>query len=143
MATSTRRAGTGKEAEQPVARKTTASRGVALSEDFQTAHDRLVRVKQDLDATRVKLSGIDPDALTAEAHEQWANEANKVDLASARVRNALLNGIAQAFEAELPQIQSATGRLQSDLARLQEAVDIINAVSGALGVIEQIITLGR
>jgi len=86
---------------------------------------------------------IDPNSLSDSQHAKWAGEVNKVDLAIATVRNSLLNGIAEAFEAEMPNIQASTARLESDLARLQRAVDVINAVAGLLGVIEKIITLGR
>jgi hypothetical protein len=43
----------------------------------------------------------------------------------------------------MPEIQSATARLEDDLAKLKQSVDVINAVAGALGVIEKIIGLGR
>ena len=40
-------------------------------------------------------------------------------------------------------IQDATARLEQTLVQLNQAVAIIDAVAGALGVIEKIITLGR
>jgi hypothetical protein len=33
--------------------------------------------------------------------------------------------------------------LEKDLSRLRKAVDVINAIAGVLGVVEQIIRLGR
>src|SRR6266540_3570812 len=104
-----------------------------------SAHDQLVAVKRSLEAVSEALNAVDPDALSDSEHAKWADEVNKVDLAIARVRTSLLNGIAEAFEAEMPTIQVSTARLEADLAALQQAVDVINAVAGLLGVIEQII----
>lgn len=106
-----------------------------------TAHDQLLAVKKSLEATSEALIAIDPTALSESEHAKWANEVKKVDLAIARVRNSLLSGIAEEFKKEMPRIQASTAHLQKDLARLQKAVDVINAVAGLLGVIEKIITL--
>jgi len=108
-----------------------------------SAIDQLKAVKRSLEEISVALNAIDPNSLSDGDHRTWADEMDKVDLAIARVRNSLLEQIADAFEAEIPNIRAGTARLASDLAKLQQAVDIINAVSGALGVIEQIIRLGR
>ena len=107
-----------------------------------SAHDRLVAIKLSLEAARTALNGVDANALSDPDHDKWAEEINRVDLAIARVRNSLLSGIAADFEAEMPNIQAAAARLEGDLSNLQKAVDIVNAVSGALGVVEKIISLG-
>jgi len=95
-----------------------------------------------LNAASAKLMAIDSASLSDEEFERWARAVNQVDLAIARARNSLLGGIADAFEAELPAIQKSTARLKTDLDSANKAVAIINLVSGALGVIEQIIRLG-
>ena len=108
-----------------------------------STHDELVAVKRSLEAISLALNGIDPKSLSDSEHKTFENETNKVDLAIARVRNSLLEGIVAEFEAAMPEIQSATARLEDDLAKLKQSVDVINAVAGALGVIEKIIGLGR
>jgi hypothetical protein len=107
-----------------------------------SAHDELVATMANLHSTSEKLLGIDPASLSDADFERWATAVNQVDLAIARTRNSLLSGIADAFEGELPAIQKSTGRLKTDLQNVNQAVAIINLVSGALGVIEQIIRLG-
>jgi hypothetical protein len=108
-----------------------------------SSHDELVAIKRSLEAIALALNSVDPQALSDSEHAEWAANMNKVDLAIARVRNSLLEGIVADFEAAMPEIQTATARLEAKLADLKKAVDVINAVTGALGVIEQIITLGR
>ena len=100
-------------------------------------------VKAELEGVSVKLNGIDPDQLDAAAREQWSHQMDRVDLAIARARNAVLRGLVQAFEAEVPAIQAATGQLAASLERLNQAAQVIEAVAGVLGVIEKVITLGR
>lgn len=107
-----------------------------------SAHDELVATLAHLNAASAKLMAIDSASLSDEEFERWARAVNQVDLAIARARNSLLGGIADAFEAELPAIQKSTARLKTDLDSANKAVAIINLVSGALGVIEQIIRLG-
>jgi len=107
-----------------------------------TAHDELVATLADLNATSEKLMAIDPASLSDEDFERWSKAVNKIDLAIARARNSLLSGIADDFEAALPSIQESTARLKSDLEKVNKAVAIINLVSGALAVIEQIVRLG-
>lgn len=106
-------------------------------------HDELVAVKRSLEAVALALNGVDPQSLSDAEHASWATAMNQVDLAIARVRNSLLEGIVAEFEAVMPEIQLATARLEASLAGLQAAVDVIDAVSGALGVVEKIIALGR
>ena len=107
-----------------------------------SAHDELVATLADLQVTSDKLMAIDPDSLSDKDFERWSKAVNKIDLAIARARNSLLSGIADDFEAALPSIQKSTARLKSDLEKVNKAVAIINLVSGALAVIEQIVRLG-
>ena len=130
-------------AKRSVSRKSHRRRASEAAVAPTSAHGQLVAVKKSLEAASVALMAIDPNSLSDSQHAKWAGEVNKVDLAIATVRNSLLNGIAEAFEAEIPNIQASTARLESDLARLQRAVDVISAVAGLLGVIEKIISLGR
>lgn len=108
-----------------------------------SAHDELVAVLQSLQAVNAKLNGVDPGSLSDAKHKTWSKQLNQVDLAIARARHSLLAGITAEFEAQLSPIQDATAHLEQTLAQLNQAVAIIDAVAGALGVIEQIITLGR
>jgi hypothetical protein len=108
-----------------------------------SAHDQLVAVKASLEIISAKLNGVDPNTLSDADHQTWSDDIDKVDLAIARVRNSLLNGIVAEFEQAMPAIQASTAKAEADLAKLTRFVDIINAVAGALGVIEEIITLGK
>jgi len=117
--------------------------GLAGAAPAISAHDELVAVKASLESMNAKLNGVDPNALSDAEHETWSDEINKVDLAIARVRNSLLNGIVAEFEDAMPGIQASTARAEASLAKLTKFVDIINAVSGVLGVVENIIALGK
>lgn len=138
MATRSRKSA--KRVAAPRLRSEPRSRSIARP---PSAHDELVATKADLEATSTTLMAIDPQSLSDAEHKLWSEEVNQIDLAIARVRNSLLNGIAEAFEAELPAIQASTSRLKADLAKAKEAVQVINIIAGALGVIEQVIRLGR
>lgn len=106
-----------------------------------SSHDELVALKRSLEAISLSLNRIDLQALSDAERNTWAKELDRVDLAIARVRVSLLEGIVAEFEAELPALQSAVAQLEAQLASLQQAVDVINAVAGVLGVVEQIIGL--
>lgn len=106
-----------------------------------SSHDELVALKRSLEAISLSLNRVDPQSLSDAQREAWAKELDRVDLAIARVRVSLLEGIVAEFEAELPALQSATAQLEAQLASLQQAVDVINAIAGVLGVFEQIIGL--
>lgn len=106
-----------------------------------SSHDELVALKRSLEAISLNLNRVDPQALSDAERETWAKQLDRVDLAIARVRVSLLEGIIAEFETELPALQSATARLEAELASLQQSVDVINAVAGVLGVVEKIIGL--
>ena len=118
------------------------ARGAVAAETLDTLA-QLQRVKVDLEAVSAKLNGVDREQLDDAAREQWSHQMDRVDLAIARARNAMLGGLVQAFEAEVPEIQAATGKLAASLERLNKAAQVIEAVAGVLGVIEKVITLGR
>lgn len=59
----------------------------------------------------------------------------------AGLRSVLLEQLSAEFAAELPDIEDATKDLADELQELENAVDVINAVAGALGVIASIVTL--
>ena len=106
-----------------------------------SAHDQLVAVKASLEGISAKLNGVDPTSLSDAEHDKWSDQLNAVDLAIARVRNSLLNGIVAEFEGSMTAIQASTAKTENDLAKLTKAIDVINVVSGALGVITKIISL--
>lgn len=106
-----------------------------------SSHDELVALKRSLEAISLSLNRIDPQELEQTQRAAWAHQLDRVDLAIARVRVSLLEGIVREFEAALPGLQAATANLEARLESLQSAVDVINAVAGVLGVIEQIIGL--
>ena len=103
--------------------------------------DRLRDLKLQLQAAQDKLLLIDPSKLDNEAHAAWSNQVFQLSRAINKLRNVLLEQLSEEFAAELPAIESATGKLADELERLKNAVDVINAVAGVLGVITRIITL--
>lgn len=116
-------------------------RPAAVPRPTPSSHDALVALKRSLEAISLGLNSVDPQTLSDTDRDTWAKELDRVDLAIARVRVSLLEGILAEFEAELPGLQAATANLEARLASLQQAVDVINAVAGVLGVVEQIIGL--
>jgi hypothetical protein len=104
---------------------------------------QLQLVKADLEVVSLKLIDIDPDKLNDSDRAIWEDQMDKVDLAIARARSALLSRLTEAFEQELPAIEAATGKLAQSLQRLKKVSEVIDAVAGVLGVIEKVITLGR
>jgi hypothetical protein len=133
---------------RPAARRATAQAGnrdiaPRAQRGISGAHEQMIAVKRHLETISAALNGVDPAALSDSEHAQWADALDKVDLAIARVRNALLQGLIAEFEAELPNIRASTARLEADLEHLKNAVAIINTVTAALGIVEQIIRLGR
>jgi len=104
---------------------------------------QLQLVKADLEVVSLKLIDIDPDKLNDSDRAIWEDQLDKVDLAIARARSALLSRLTEAFEQELPAIEAATGKLAQSLQRLKKVSEVIDAVAGVLGVIEKVITLGR
>lgn len=106
-----------------------------------SSHDELVALKRSLEAISLSLNRVDPQALSDEERDTWAKELDRVDLAIARVRVSLLEGIVAEFEAELPALQLAAAQLEAQLGSLQQGVEVINAVAGLLSVVEQVIGL--
>ncbi|WP_088282628.1 hypothetical protein [Ideonella sp. A 288] len=104
---------------------------------------QLQQVKTDLEAVSAKLNGFDPDAMSDAEREAWSNQMDRIDLAIARARNALLSGLVQAFDAEVAGLQAATGQLAAELQRLNKIALVIETVAAVLGVVERVITLGR
>ncbi|HET9207392.1 MAG TPA: hypothetical protein VFO28_14220 [Burkholderiaceae bacterium] len=104
---------------------------------------QLQKVKADLEAVRLKLIQIDPVDLDEASRAAWEDQVDKIDLAIARARSALLSSLTAAFERELPAIQAATGELVKALQRLNKVAAVIDAVAGVLGVVEKVIMLGR
>jgi uncharacterized protein YukE len=137
-----------KAAAKPVAKKAAAKPmragapmpGIAAA--TLDAIDTLKKLKADLEEVRRKLRNVDTSELDAAGLAARADQLSKVADAIETARNALLGQIADAFEAELPALQSSTGQLAESLARLNKAAEVIAAVAGVLGVIERIVTLG-
>ncbi|MBC7601122.1 MAG: hypothetical protein H7255_00470 [Ramlibacter sp.] len=104
---------------------------------------QLQQVKSDLEAVMLKLMAVDRTKLSPDDRATWEDQVDTIDLAIARARSALLKGLSDAFDKELPDIGTATASLAKSLEKLQKVADIIDAVAGVLGVVEKVITLGR
>jgi len=120
-----------------------STRRTALARSTVDSLAQLQQVKADLEAGSLKLTEIDPDKLDDRDRALWEDQIDKVDLAIARARTALLSSLTAAFEQELPAIAVATDKLARSLQRLKKISEVIDAVTGVLGVIEKVITLGR
>ena len=120
-----------------------STRRTALARSTIDSLAQLQQVKADLEAVSLKLTEIDPDKLDDRDRTLWEDQMDKVDLAIARARTALLSSLTAAFEQELPAIAVATDKLAKSLQRLKKVSEVIDAVTGVLGVIEKVITLGR
>ncbi|GEM_PF-2025650 len=105
------------------------------------ATEQLRQLKLNLQATREKLMLVSPDLLNDADHEAWGEQIFKVSVAINGLRNATLQALSDEFKAELPKFESAATKLTDELFQLQQAVDVIKAVSAALGVISKIVTL--
>jgi hypothetical protein len=103
--------------------------------------EQLRQLKLNLQATREKLMLVSPDLLTDNDHAAWTDQIFQVSLAINGLRNVTLQTLSDEFTAELPSFESATTKLIDDLFELQQAVDVIETVSGALVVVRKIATL--
>jgi hypothetical protein len=130
---------------KPVKKVATRSAPVARSAPGATPEggqaDRLRDLKLQLQAAQDKLLLIDPNTLDDEAHAAWSNQIFQLSRAINKLRNVLLEQLSAEFAAELPAIEGATNKLADELQRLKNAVAVINAVAGVLGVIARIVTL--
>ena len=103
--------------------------------------EQLRQLKLDLDATSAKLMLIAVDRLNDDDFKALGKQNIEVSRAINQLRNATLKSLSDEFKAELPAFSSAAKKLADDLDGLKKAVDIIKAVSGALGVISKIAKL--
>ena len=103
--------------------------------------EQLRQLKLNLDATSAKLMLIATDRLSDDDFRALGNQNTEVSLAINKLRNATLLSLSDEFKIALPDFSTAAKKLNDDLDGLKKAVDIIKAVSGALGVISKIVTL--
>ncbi len=113
-----------------------------ISDETLSTIDALTKLQTDLEAVRRKLRNVDDTELDDEDKLARNEQLRSVSAAIEVTQNALLSQIADAFESELPNLQSSTAKLAASLAKLNEAARVINAVAGVLGVIQRIVTLG-
>ena len=89
----------------------------------------------------MKLQSVQPNLLSDEEFRAFTRQSDALDSAINSVRNAKLDVISARFAAELPAINQSTERLNRDLQRLKDSVEIIRAFASALGIIENIAKL--
>ena len=105
------------------------------------ALEQLRQLRLNLDATSARLMLIATDRLSDDDFRALGKQNTEISLAINKLRNATLLSLSDEFKAELPAFTTAAKKLNDDLDGLKKAVDIIKAVSGALGVISKIVTL--
>jgi 3-oxoacyl-ACP reductase-like protein len=103
--------------------------------------EQLRQLKLELDATSAKLMLIATDRLSDDDFRALGKQNTEISLAINKLRNATLMSLSDEFKTALPDFSTAAKKLNDDLEGLKKAVDIIKAVSGALGVISKIVTL--
>ena len=105
------------------------------------ALEQLRQLRLNLDAMSARLMLIATDRLSDDDFRALGKQNTEISLAINKLRNAALASLSDEFKAELPAFTTAAKKLNDDLDGLKKAVDIIKAVSGALGVISKIVTL--
>ena len=123
----------------PPARPTSAAAAAAPA--APDAIEQLRQLRLNLDAMSAKLMLIATDRLSDDDFRALGKQNTEISLAINKLRNATLLSLSDEFKAELPAFITAAKKLNDDLDGLKKAVDIIKAVSGALGVISKIVTL--
>ena len=123
----------------PPARPTSAAAAAAPA--APDAIEQLRQLRLNLDAMSAKLMLIATDRLSDDDFRALGKQNTEISLAINKLRNATLSSLSDEFKAALPAFSTAAKKLNDDLDGLKKAVDIIKAVSGALGVISKIVTL--
>lgn len=100
--------------------------------------EQLRMLKLELQTTREALMRVSPDTLNNADHAAWTQQIFQVSLAINTLRNAALDALTTEFESALPRLHAATKKLADELAALQEATAVIQAVGSVLGIIASI-----
>lgn len=94
-----------------------------------------------LEALELKLSAIDAEELDPAKKNELADKLHECAMNLTKLRTADLKNLSEAFKAREPELRTTTGKLKDDLRELEDAVEIINTVSAAMGTITQIVSL--
>jgi hypothetical protein len=108
--------------------------------DGNTIRDRNAEVA-DLEAVELRLLAIDADELDDPKRNELADELHECSTNLLRLRNADLRNLSEPFKGREPELQAATSRLKNDLQGLENAVEVIDTVSAAMGTITEIVKL--
>ncbi len=141
MAKSKRTAAVPTTATTATAARATSAAAPTVSVPVPDPVEQLRQLRRNLDATSAKLMLIATDRLSDDDFRELGKQNTEVSLAINKLRNAALASLSDEFKTALPDFSTATKKLNDDLDGLKKAVDIIKAVSGALGVISKIVTL--
>ena len=99
---------------------------------------------KNLQACRRKLKNIDEDELDSlepATQEEWAKALQLLSVNINKLTTAQLITLNEKFLKREPELRIAAGRLEKDVGNLNNAVQIIRAVSAGLGVITNIVGL--
>ena len=97
-----------------------------------------------LKATRRKLRNIDDeklDKMEPASQNEWATSLHMVSVAITRLETAKLKTLSEKFKKREPELREASGQLETDLSKLQDAIQIIRVATEGLKVITNIIRL--
>jgi hypothetical protein len=94
-----------------------------------------------LEAVELGLIAIDSGDLSKEERNQLADLLHVCTTNLTWLRNADLQSLTNAFKAREPELRSAAGRLEKEVQNLNDAADVIRAVSTAVETITNIVAL--
>ena len=94
-----------------------------------------------LEAVELDLIGIDSNDLSKDERNSLADLLHVCTTNLTWLRNADPQNLSSAFKAREPELRSAAGRLEKEVRDSSDAVDVIRAVSEAVGVITDIVAL--
>ena len=125
----------------PARRRSTRGATVAPATPPGDPLEQLRLLKLDLQTTRESLMRVSPDTLGNADHAAWTEQIYQTSLAINALRNAALDALTAEFEAALPRLVVATKKLVDDLAVLEDATAVIQAVGSSLGIVASIAVL--
>lgn len=93
-----------------------------------------------LRAVELKLLGIDEDDLNQDEKNKLAKQLNNCGALILKLEGAVLQNLADEFKSREKKLREATAKLENDIGKLNNAVQIIDTAASALGTISELAT---
>ena len=94
-----------------------------------------------LEAVELQLLEIDADELSRDERNHLAEQLDECSTNLMRLRNADLANLTESFKLRESELRRATAQMEHDLRDLEDAAEIIETVSLAMGTITEIVRL--